>query len=103
MPALSILQPENEATPVTALLGLAVQVSVAPAGEPVMLSVMGAVLVVTVRLELSWTETTGWVPKTVPPAAPDGDVVKPSLAAVPATVKDVLTALASGKELAVRV
>jgi hypothetical protein len=48
VPALSILQPENEATPAAAFLGFDVQVRTAPPAGAVMLRVTDAVLEVTV-------------------------------------------------------
>jgi hypothetical protein len=83
--------------------GFEAHASVAPTGDPVMVRVTGPVLVVTVRPELSWTATAGWVAEAVPPVAFDGELVKASWAAGPATVNVVLTALASGAEVAVSV
>jgi len=87
--------------PEAAATGFVVHVSAAPAGEPVMLRVTGLVLFVTGRPELSCTATTGWVSNTAAPVAFDGDAVNASLAAGPATVNGVLTALVSGTEVAV--
>src|SRR5450631_3094437 len=95
--------PAKLATPATALAGFAVQVRVAPAGV-VMTRVTGAVLVVTVWPPASWTATTGWVPKAMPPVEPEGFVVKPSLVVdAGLMVTLALTALESPAELAVRV
>jgi hypothetical protein len=61
-----------------------------------MVRVTGALLVVTVLPAASYTVTTGWVPKAVPPVELDGLVVKASLVADPAVMlKLVLTALVS--------
>src|SRR5450631_571775 len=98
-----MLQPAKVATPATAFVGFAVQARVAPAGV-VMVRVTGAVLVVTVLPPGSWTATTGWLAKGVPPVELEGLVVKASWVADPAlTVKLVLTALVSPPEAAVSV
>ena len=100
---MSTLHPAKVATPETAFEGLAVQVSVAPAGL-VMVRVTEAPLEVTVLPPASWIATTGWVTKTVPPVAPDGLVAKASLVAVPTLiVKLALTALVRPLEVAVKV
>ena len=100
---MSILQPAKLATPETADFGLAVQVNVAPAGV-VMVRLTEAVLLVTVLPPASWTATTGWVTKTLPPVAPDGLVAKASLVPAPTLiVKLALTALVRPLEVAVRV
>ena len=100
---MSMLQPAKVATPATAFLGFAVQARVAPAGV-VMLRVTDAVLVVTVLPPASWTATTGWVAKAMPPVEPEGLVVKASLVAVPAVmVKLALTALVRPVAVAVSV
>jgi hypothetical protein len=97
------LQPEKVATPEEAVLGFVVQVRVAAAGV-VMLRVTEALLEVTVLPTASWTVTTGWVPKAVPPVELDGLVVKTSFAADPALmVRFVLTALVSEVAVAVKV
>jgi hypothetical protein len=62
---LSILQPENVATPATAGFGFAVQVSVAPFGE-VSLRVTGLTLVVSTLPPASLIVTAGWVVSAVP-------------------------------------
>ena len=60
--------------------------------------------VVTVLPPASWTVTTGWVAKAMPPVEPEGLVVKASLVAAPTVmVKLVLTALVSPPEVAVSV
>ena len=97
------LQPAKAAIPEAAVTGFLVHARAEPAGEPVMLKVTGLELVVTVRPELSWTATAGWVSKTAPPLASEGDVVNASFAAGPATVKGALTALVNGTEVAVSV
>ena len=58
VPVLFTAQPANEATPAVAVLGLAVHVRTAPDGEPVMLSVTGAVLALVLPAS-SWMATTG--------------------------------------------
>ena len=98
-----MLQPAKVATPEAAFLGLAVQVRVAPAGV-VMVRVTGALLAVTVLPPASWTATTGWVAKAMPPVEPEGPVVKASLVAAPTVmVRLVLTALVSPLAAAVSV
>src|SRR5450631_579564 len=98
-----MLQPAKVASPATAVLGFVVQARVAPAGV-VMTRVTGAVLVVTVLPPASWTATTGWVPKAVPPVEPEGLVVTASLVAGPAPIVMLeLTALLSPGADAVRV
>ena len=99
---MSMLHPAKVATPETALKGLVVQVSVAPAGV-VIVRVTEALLEVTVLLPASWTVTTGWVAKLVLLVAPEGLVVKASLVAVPAIVKLLLRALVSPVAAAVKV
>jgi hypothetical protein len=97
------LQPAKVATPEEAALGFVVQVRVAPAGV-VMLRVTEAVLEVTVLPTASWTVTTGWVPKAVPPVELDGLVVKTSFVADPALmVKLGLTVLVRAPAVAVKV
>jgi hypothetical protein len=104
VPFLSILQPVNMATPEMAVLGSAVQVRLAAAAGGVMLRVTTALLAVTVLPPASWTATTGWVARTRLAAAPEGCVVKASLAAGPTVmVKLVLAAVVSDPEAAVRV
>jgi hypothetical protein len=77
VPALSILQPANDATPATAASGFAVHVSAAPV-VPVPLviaSVTEAVLFTVFPLASSMV-TTGCVPSAAPPVPPPGCVVK---------------------------
>src|SRR5450631_4092193 len=95
-------QPAKVTTPATAFVGFVVQVRVAPAGV-VMLRVTEALLVVTVLPPASWTATTGWGPKALPPVEPEGLVVKASLLAEPKMVKLVLTPLVSPPLAAVSV
>src|SRR5450631_2180227 len=98
-----MLQPAKVATPEAALVGFAVQVRAAPAGD-VMLRLTKAVLVVTVLPPASWTATTGWAAKAMAPGEPAGLVVKASLVAEPvAMVKLVLTAVVRVPEVAVSV
>ena len=96
-------QPAKVATPETALVGFVVQVRTAPAGV-VMLRVTDAVLEVTVFPPASWTVTTGWVGKGMPPVELEGLVVKATLVAGPEEiVKLALAALVSPVAVAVRV
>ena len=98
-----MLHPVKVAIPVTAFVGLAAQASAAPAGV-VMVNVIDAVLVVTVLPLASWTVTTGWVPKAMPPVELEGLVVNASLVADPAVmVKLLLAAAVSVPEAAVSV
>jgi hypothetical protein len=87
--------------PAAGVTGFWAQLRVAPAGLPVMLSVTGPVALVTVRPALSWTAATGWVAKAVPPEELDGEEVKATFVAGPATVNVVLTALVSSRAVAV--
>ena len=82
VPARSILQPTNVATPATAGSGFAlVQVRVAgPAGID---NVTELVSVVTVLPPRSCTFTIGWVAKATPPVEPLGGVVNATFAAAP--------------------
>ena len=97
------MQPAKLATPATAAMGFVVQAKVAPAGV-VMVRLTEAVLLVTVLPPASWTATTGWVTKTLPPVAPDGLVAKASLVAVPTViVKLALTSAVRPVAVAVRV
>ena len=103
VPALSMAQPSKLATPATASTGFSVQVSTAPAGV-VILRFTEAVLAVTVLPPASWTVTTGWVGKGMPPVELEGLVVKASLVAGPTEiVKLALAALVSPVAVAVRV
>ena len=103
VPALSMPQPAKVATPETALMGLAVQVRVAPPAV-VMARVTGAVLVATVLPPASWTVTTGWAPNAVPPVELEGSVVTSSWVAGPTVMtKLVLSAAVSVPEVAVSV
>jgi hypothetical protein len=98
-----MLHPAKVATPETALVGLAVQVSVAPPGD-VMVRVIETPLEVTGLPPASWTVTTGWVAKAVPLEEPDGFVLKASLLAPPTViVKLALTPLVSPPVVAVSV
>jgi hypothetical protein len=86
VPARSILQPTNVATPETAVNGFAlVHVSSAPAGV-VIANVTAVMLLVTVLPPASWIATTGWVPKAVPPVDALGEVVNASFAAAPTVI-----------------
>ena len=82
VPARSILQPANVATPATAGFGLVVQPKTAPAGV-VIAKVTELVLPVTVLPPASCTVTTGWVAKATVPFAPTGWVVNANFAAAP--------------------
>jgi hypothetical protein len=98
-----MLQPTKVATPATAFAGFVGQVRTAPAGV-VMLRVTAAVPLETVLPPESWTATTGWVPKAVPPLELEGFAVKPSLVADPTVmVRLALTALVSPLAVAVSV
>jgi hypothetical protein len=102
VPALSMRQPAKVATPEEAKLGLLAQMRMAPAAV-VMLRVTALVPAVVLPPE-SWTATTGWVPKAVPPVESDGLVVKASLVADPTVMlKLALTALVSPLAVAVSV
>jgi len=80
-----ILQPANAATPLAAVTGLAVQVSVAPVpGWVAMARVTGLELPVTGLPAESSTVTFGWVAQADPLAPPPGWVVNASCAAAPA-------------------
>jgi hypothetical protein len=94
-------QPAKVATPEEADLGLLVQLRVAPAAV-VIARVTVLVPVVALPLE-SWTATTGWVAKAVPPVELEGLVVKASLLGSPLMVKLALTALVSPLAVAVSV
>ena len=86
MPARSILQPANVATPADTATVAFVHVSAAPAGVEgcVMVNATVPVLVdVTVLPPRSSTATTGWVVKATPPAEAFGEVVKVMFAAAP--------------------
>ena len=88
-----MLQPENALTPAVAGTGFVVHVSAAPPGV-VMVRVTGAELLVTVLPPASWTATTGWAEKAMPPVELVGLVVKPSFVAGPTdTVKFRLVAV----------
>jgi hypothetical protein len=64
----------------------------------------GTVLEVTVLPTASWTATTGWVTKAVPPVELEGLVVKTSLVVEPTVMEKLaLTALLSPAETAVSV
>src|SRR5207244_3990281 len=96
VPARSILQPANVATPADTATVAFVQVSAAPAGVEgcVMVNAtVPALVVVTVLPPRSCTATTGWVVDATPPVEAFGEAVKPILAAVPTeTVKPRLVA-----------
>jgi hypothetical protein len=96
------LHPAKVATPATAFVGFAVQVSTAPAGV-VMFKVTEVLLEATVLPPASWTATTGCVVKAVPPVELEGLVTNASLVAGPKMVKLVLTAAVSPLAVAVRV
>src|SRR4051794_3286394 len=87
-----MLQPTKIARPATAVTGLGVHASTAPAGV-VIVNVTSLVSLVTVLPASSWTVTTGCVANATVLAAPLGWVVKTTLAAGPAViVSAVLTA-----------
>src|SRR5450755_504107 len=84
-----MLQPANTATPEATVTPVLVQVSAASAGDDgwvIVKVTVPALVVVTVLPPRSCTATWGCVPKTTPLAAPLGEVVKPSCAAVPTVV-----------------
>jgi hypothetical protein len=86
VPARSILQPTNVATPDTAVSGFAlVQLKSAPAGV-VIASVTAVTLLVTVLPPASWIATTGWVPNAVPPVDALGEVVNANFVAAPTVI-----------------
>ena len=91
---MSMAQPEKLATP-------KVVVALQPESVPLdglvpMAKVIEADEEVTVLPPASWTVTTGWVVKAVPPVAPAGWVEKASLAAAPTvTLKALEVALVS--------
>jgi hypothetical protein len=103
VPARLILHPEKTAVPAAAVTGFAAQLRTAPAGEPVMPRVTGAVLAV-VLPPASWMATTGWAVKATPPVEAEGCPVNPSLVAAPAAMTVVLlTVKMSPAEVAVSV
>src|SRR5665647_1696106 len=98
-------QPVNLAIPVTAGVGLAAQVKVAPAGV-VKVSVTELVLVVVVVFPAaSWMVTTGWVARAVSLVAVAlGAVVNASLSGAPAvTLMLLLTVEVSDPSVALSV
>ena len=98
------MHPANVATPDVAASGLVVQVSVPPPGLVPIASVMLALLVVTVLPPASWTLTTGWVPKLVPPVPPPGWVVNATFVAAPTVMLNAAdVALVKPPEVAVSV
>ena len=102
VPARSMVQPENVASP-EALVRVVppLQVNVPPASFRVRARVITSPLVVTVLPPASWSATTGWVAHGRPPVPPPGCAVKPSLTGGPAlTVKVPLTTVARPAELA---
>ena len=102
-----MLQPTNVATPATAVCvfgNVGVQVRVAPTAGAVIARVTTLVSVVTVLVPASWTVTTGWVVKAVPPVEPTGWVVKASRAAGPRVIAtDALVAAVSAPSAACNV
>ena len=99
---MSIRQPAKVATPEEAGVGLAVQLRMAPAAV-VILRVTELVPAV-VLPPASWTATTGWVAKAIPPVELDGLVVNASFVADPTLMlKLALTALVSPVAVAVSV
>jgi hypothetical protein len=95
--------PAKAATPATAVFGLVVHVSVAPAGV-VNASVTGAELDGTVLPPRSATASTGWAAKFVLRAVLVGLVVNRSLTAGPTEIVNAeLAALASPGDVAVSV
>ncbi|PXA69230.1 hypothetical protein CVS29_01280 [Arthrobacter psychrochitiniphilus] len=103
MPALLTLHSENSALPAEGVMGLLSQLRIAPKGLPLMLRVTKAVASVALRPALSWTVTTGSVSKAMPPVEFDGELVKVSFVAGPATVNEEVTALVSEDTVAVSV
>ena len=86
MPALSILQPANVATPATAVSGFAVHDSVAPP-DVVSASVTAVTLLVTVLPTESSIATTGCVVNGTPPVpVVPGCVVNASFVALPGVI-----------------
>jgi len=103
VPATSIEQPENVATPATAAFGFAVHDNVAAPGV-VIASVTELVSPVIRFPPASCTVTTGWVANGSPPSAPTGWVVNARRAAGPTVIITlVLTALVSDPSVAVSV
>src|SRR4051812_2589706 len=98
-----MLQPANVATPATAVAGLVVQASVAPAGV-VIATRTSLVSRSAERRVGKWTVMTGCVANSGVLAAPLGWVVNASFAAgAGVIVKDVLRAVVSAPSVAVRV
>src|SRR5579862_8504906 len=95
MPALSILQAANVATPEEAACGFVVHVSAAPAVPvaAVIARVIEAVLLATGIPLASSTVTAGCAAHAVPPVPPPGCAVNASLAATPKILKALLVAL----------
>jgi hypothetical protein len=85
------LHPAKDATPLDAVTGFLVQLSVAPLpGWELMAKVTALVFPVTTLPPESSTETLGWVAKVAPLVAPPGWVVKASCAAGPTVSEKVL-------------
>jgi len=78
-PEVVVLQPLNVAMPLTAFTGFVVQEKFGA----VLVRLTGAVEDVTVLPPESWTATTGWPARLAPAVDADGEVVNPSLAALP--------------------
>ena len=103
VPATSIEQPANVATPATAVSGFVVHVRFAPPGV-VSASVTELVSSVMVLPPASCTLTTGWVANGSPPSAPTGCVVNATRAASPTEITTLsLTAPVSDASVAVSV
>jgi hypothetical protein len=103
VPILSILQPENLATPEEVFAGLVEQARVAPPVGGVMVRVIGITVLVTVVPAASCMATLGEELKVVLTAVLGGDRVKASLTAPDEMVKLELTALVRVPEVAVSV
>ena len=105
LPALSIAQPANVATPRLGTWGFAVHVNPAPAVPVllVMVSVIDAELFATGVPLASSTVTAGCWAQAVPPVPPPGCVVNANCAAAPYTLNALLIAPVSPMALAIRV
>src|SRR6476660_5990769 len=98
-----MLQPANVATPATAVFGLAVHASAAPAGV-VIANVTALTSEAIVLPPASLTATTGWVANAIPPVEAPGCVVNATFAATPTVMTTgPLTAEVSTPSVAVSV
>jgi hypothetical protein len=103
VPARSMEQFANVATPATAAFGFVVHDKFAPAGV-VIVKVTELVSLVTVLPPASCTATTGCVPNAVPPVELDGCVVNATFAALPTEiVSELLTSAVNEASVAVSV